>query len=93
VPGVELHLESLVGLEAARVFQKALYESGRPCTAFVTEDVEAEARQPRERGVVLRGGPVDLGPIKAVMFDDGCGKLIHLVQPLVQAESGNANRP
>ena len=86
VHGVELQLESLVGFDAARVFQKALYESGRPCTAFVTEDVEAEAQQLRERGVVVRGAPVDMGPIKAVMFEDGCGNLIHLVQPLVRPE-------
>ena len=39
-------------------------------TVFVTED----------------GEPVDMGPIKAVMFEDGCGNLIHLVQPLVKPE-------
>lgn len=84
VHGVELQLESIVGFEAARVFQASLFESGRPCTAFVTEDVEAEARQLRERGVAVRGEPVDMGPIKAVMFEDGCGNLIHLVQPLIK---------
>jgi catechol 2,3-dioxygenase-like lactoylglutathione lyase family enzyme len=90
VHGVELQLESLVGFEAARVFQRTLYESGRPCTAFVTEDVEAEAQQLRERGVAVRGVPVDMGPIKGVMFEDGCGNLIHLVQPRVQPEQGEA---
>lgn len=50
--------------------------------ASVTADVEAEARQLRERGVTVRGEPVHMGPIKAVMFEDGCGNLIHLVQPL-----------
>lgn len=84
VHGVELQLESIVGFDAARVFQASLYDSGRPCTAFVTEDVEAEARQLRERGVAVRGEPVDMGPIKAVMFEDGCGNLIHLVQPLIK---------
>ena len=84
VHGVELQLESLVGFDAARVFQKSLYESGRPCTAFVTENVEAETQLLRERGVVVRGEPVEMGPIKAVMFEDGCGNLIHLVQPLVK---------
>lgn len=83
VHGVELQLESIVGFDAARSFQKSLYESGRPCNAFVTADVEAEARKLRERGVTVRGEPVDMGPIKAVMFEDGCGNLIHLVQPLM----------
>jgi len=86
VHGVELALESVVGFDAARVFQQTLYASGRPCTGFVTADVEAEAQRLRERGVVVRGEPVDMGPIKAVMFEDGCGNLIHLIQPLIKPE-------
>lgn len=81
IAGVELALEPM-GFEPARVFQKALYEANIPATAFVTADVEAETRQLRERGVTVRGEPVHMGPIKAVMFEDGCGNLIHLVQPL-----------
>jgi len=57
-----------------------------PVTAFVSTDVDAEARKLRDRGVVVRGEPVDMGPIKAVMFEDGCGNLIHLVQPLIKPE-------
>lgn len=86
VHGMELALESTAGFDAAALFQKTLYDSGRPCTGFVTTDVEAEAQRLRERGVVVRGEPVDMGPIKAVMFEDGCGNLIHLIQPLVQPE-------
>lgn len=82
IDGVELALEGTAHFEAGRVYQQAIYAAGRPATAFVTADVEAEARQLRESGVVVRGEPVDMGPIKAVMFEDGCGNLIHLVQPL-----------
>lgn len=82
VAGVELALEGL-HFEGAKAYQQALYSAGIPATAFVTTDVEAEARQLRERGVVVRGEPVDMGPIKAVTFEDGCGNLIHLVQPLM----------
>ncbi|MDI4635778.1 VOC family protein [Pelomonas sp. V22] len=81
IAGMELALEPM-GFEPARVFQKALYEANIPATAFLTADVETEARQLRERGVTVRGEPVHMGPIKAVMFEDGCGNLIHLVQPL-----------
>lgn len=81
IEGVELALEPM-GFEPARVFQKALYGANIPATAFITADVEAEARLLRERGVTVRGEPVQMGPIKAVMFEDGCGNLIHLVQPL-----------
>lgn len=80
--GVELALEPM-GFAPAQVYQKALYEANIPATAFVTTDVDAEAQQLRDRGVVVRGEPVNMGPIKAVMFEDGCGNLIHLVQPLM----------
>lgn len=80
--GVELALEPM-GFAPSKVYQKALFEANIPATAFVTTDVDAEARQLRERGVVVRGEPVDMGPIKAVMFEDSCGNLIHLVQPLM----------
>ena len=72
--------------DAVAHYQKALFDANIPATAFVTEDVEAEARKLRERGVVVRGEPENMGPIKAVMFEDGCGNLIHLVQPLIKPE-------
>jgi len=82
IAGVELALEPMA-FEPARVFQKALYEANIPATAFITTNVEAQAQALRERGVTVRGEPVNMGPIKAVMFEDGCGNLIHLVQPLM----------
>ena len=85
VHGVELALEPM-GFAPAKVYQRALYEANIPATAFVTEDVDAEAQRLRDRGVTVRGEPVNMGPIKAVMFEDGCGNLIHLVQPLVKPE-------
>ena len=42
----------------------------------------AEMRLLQSRGVVFRGEPQNMGPIMAVMLEDGCGNLIHLVQPL-----------
>ena len=80
VHGVELALEPM-GFEPAKVFQKACYDANIPATAFLTTDVNAEAARLKAAGVVLRGEPVDMGPIKAVMFEDGCGNLIHLVEP------------
>jgi catechol 2,3-dioxygenase-like lactoylglutathione lyase family enzyme len=80
VAGVELALEGL-HFDGARAYQQALYAAGIPATAFVTEDIGAEVQRLRERGVTVRGEPVDMGPIQAVTFEDGCGNLIHLVQP------------
>ena len=85
IAGVELALEPM-GFAPARVYQQALYEANIPATAFVTTDVDAEAQRLRERGVTVRGEPETMGPIKAVMFEDGCGNLIHLVQPLIKPE-------
>ncbi|MGH6628030.1 MAG: VOC family protein [Burkholderiaceae bacterium] len=81
IAGVELALEPM-HFPPAQVYQKALYEAGIPATAFVTTDLQAEMRRLKERGVAFRGEPQDMGPIVAVSFEDGCGNLIHLVQPV-----------
>ena len=80
VAGVELALEPL-GFPPAQVYQKALFEAGIPATAFITQDIQAEKERLQAKGVVFRGEPVNMGPITAVMFEDTCGNLIHLVQP------------
>lgn len=80
--GVELVLEPM-GFPPAREYQKALYQAGIPYTAFLTDDIETEVRRMKARGVVFRGEPQEMGPIKSVLFEDTCGNLINLVQPLV----------
>ena len=78
--GVELVLEPL-GFAPARTYQQALFAAGIPCTAFITQDIQAEVAQLKARGVRFRGEPQAMGPITAVLFEDGCGNLINLVQP------------
>lgn len=80
VHGVELLLEPMA-FPPARTYQTALFEAGIPATAFMTADIAAEFERLTERGVRFRGEPVSMGPISAVMFEDGCGNLINLVQP------------
>lgn len=82
LPGVELVLQPL-GFEPARTYQRALYEAGMPAAAFTTPDITAEHARLQARGVRFRGEPQAMGPIIGVLFEDGCGNLIHLVQPLV----------
>ena len=65
----------------ARVFQKALFDAGIPITAFSTDDIEGEVSRLKALGVHFRGEPQSLGPITSVLFEDGCGNLINLVQP------------
>jgi catechol 2,3-dioxygenase-like lactoylglutathione lyase family enzyme len=80
VPGAEVVLEPL-GFPPAKAWQKALFEAGIPATAFISTDVDAEFKRLTARGVKFRGEPQQMGPIKAVTFEDTCGNLINLVQP------------
>jgi len=80
IAGVELVLEP-ASFPPARVYQKDLYEAGIPATVFITNDIHAEYKRLKDRGVVFRGKPQDMGIITATMFEDTCGNLIHLVQP------------
>jgi catechol 2,3-dioxygenase-like lactoylglutathione lyase family enzyme len=80
--GVELVLEPM-GFPPAQTYQKALFAAGIPATAFLTNDVQAEFLRLKNRGVIFRGEPVNMGPITAVVFEDTCGNLINLVQPLL----------
>jgi predicted enzyme related to lactoylglutathione lyase len=81
VVGVELVLEPMA-FAPARVYQKALFEAGIPATAFITQNLDAEMQKLKSRGVKFRGEPQGMGLIKFVMFEDTCGNLINLVQPM-----------
>lgn len=78
--GVELVLEPME-FPPARIFQRALFDASIPATAFLTDNVAAEHARLSALGVRFRGTPKSMGPIIAVLFEDGCGNLINLVQP------------
>ncbi len=82
VEGVEVVLEPM-GFPPARDYQKALYEAGIPITAFLTSDIQAEYANLMARGVKFRSEPQNYGTIIVTLFEDTCGNLINLVQPLV----------
>ena len=82
VEGVELVLEPM-GFPPARAYQKAMFDAGIPATAFITGDIEAEFRRLKALGVSFRGEPAKMGPVIVIVFEDTCGNLINLVQPLV----------
>lgn len=79
--GVELLLEPL-GFAPARAYYEALYDAGIPAAQFASDDLDAEVARLRDRGVVVRGEPVDGGSFRSVVFEDGCGNLVALVQML-----------
>lgn len=77
--GVELLLEPL-GFEPARVYQKALFESGIPCTSFSVDDIDAEHTRLTSLGVKFQSEPVDAGMAIIAVFDDTCGNLVQIAQ-------------
>jgi len=79
VAGVELLLEPM-GFPPAQVYQKALFDAGIPMTAMVSRDIKAEVQRLKALGVVFRGEPQEAGWGANVMFEDGCGNLINLVE-------------
>jgi catechol 2,3-dioxygenase-like lactoylglutathione lyase family enzyme len=81
IEGVELVLEPLA-FPPAKVYQQALYEASVPATALISRDIQAEFQRLKSQGVIFRGEPQNMGMITTVLFEDGCGNLINLVQPI-----------
>lgn len=80
IAGVELILEA-TDFPPSAVYQKARYEAGIPAVAIVTDDIKAAYRRLLDKGVSVRGEPTDMGILTSVVFEDGCGNLVNLVQP------------
>ena len=80
--GMEIFFEP-VDFPAAKAYQKARFDAGIPIFAFTSTDIHAEYKRLKQSGVVFRSEPANLGPIISAVFEDTCGNLIHLVQPLV----------
>ena len=81
VEGAEVVLEP-IAFPPAQTYQKALFDAGIPQTAFLTDDIQTEYQRLKDKGVVFRSEPVAMGPIITVLFEDTCGNLINLVQPV-----------
>lgn len=82
IEGVELVLEP-TAFSPSQVFQKELFNSGIPAMAFITKDINADYERLKNLGVIFRSEPKNMGMIIATIFEDTCGNLINLVQPLV----------
>lgn len=76
---LQLSLEPNVN-PAARTYQEALFQQGIPITAFEVDDLDAEYRRLRSRGVVFTREPTDSGPVRIAIFADTCGNLVQLYQ-------------
>lgn len=86
IEGVELVLEP-INFPPAREYQQALFAAGIPALALTTSNIQADYERLTASGVVFRSEPRTMGPIISAIFEDSCGNLINLVQPLVQGVS------
>jgi predicted enzyme related to lactoylglutathione lyase len=77
--GTELVLEPDAH-PASATYQRALFDSGIPLTAFAVDDIENECRRLKELGVVFTTEPTDTGGAIVAIFDDTCGNLIQIYQ-------------
>lgn len=75
--GVELVLEPS-DHPAVGPYKRALVADGIPFTSFAVDDVDAEFRRLRSRGVRFTQEPADMGPVRTAVFDDTCGNLIQM---------------
>ena len=64
-------------------YQQALYAQGMPAIVFGVADIQQEFNRLKQLGVVFRQEPArqDWGGYTA-LFEDTCGNLIQLAQPL-----------
>lgn len=68
---------------AARTFQTALKAQGIPWTSFHLDDIDAEFARLQALGVMFTAEPFTMGQdVRIAVFDDTCGNLIGLHQPL-----------
>ncbi len=76
---IELVLEPNAN-PAAKVYQKALFDSGIPLTMFFVDDIRKEHERLEQLGVVFSVKPTPAGPVTIAIFDDTCGNRIQIVQ-------------
>ena len=77
--GTQLLLEPM-GFAPAKVYQRALFDAGIPCTVFAVGDIEAEYKRLLDLGVTFRSKPTKAGPVTIATLEDGCGNLLRIVQ-------------
>ena len=75
----ELLLEP-TALPAAKVFQKAIYESGIQLASFEVDDINLEFERLTKLGVEFHSEPTDVGGAMIAVLDDTCGNLIQIYQ-------------
>ncbi len=77
--GTELQL-ALNDDPAAKAYQQAMYEKGRPAAMFFTGDVKADHDRIRARGAEFKTPPTEVTGSTIARLNDTCGNLVQLTQ-------------
>jgi predicted enzyme related to lactoylglutathione lyase len=77
--GTELQL-ALNDNPAAKAYQQATFQQGRPAAMFFTDDVQADFERIRARGAEFTMPPTDVTGSKIAMLNDTCGNLVQVTQ-------------
>lgn len=77
--GTELQL-ALNDDPAARTYQQAMFQQGKPAGMFYTDDVQADHERIEARGGEFTMPPTQVTGSTIAMVNDTCGNLIQLTQ-------------
>jgi predicted enzyme related to lactoylglutathione lyase len=77
--GAELQL-ALNDDPAAKTYQQANFQQGRPAAMFFTDDVQADYERIKARGGEFTMPPTQVTGSTIAMVNDTCGNLIQLTQ-------------
>jgi predicted enzyme related to lactoylglutathione lyase len=77
--GTELQL-ALNDNPAAKAYQQAMFQQGRPAAMFFTDDVKGDYERIKARGGQFTMPPTDVTASTIAMLKDTCGNLIQLTQ-------------
>src|SRR6266540_4515096 len=77
--GTELQL-ALNDNPAAKAYQQAIFQQGRPAAMFYTDDVKGDYERIKARDAEFTMPPTDVTGSTIAMLNDTCGNLIQLTQ-------------
>ena len=77
--GIELHIETNED-PAAKTFQQALFQQGKPAAMFYVDDVQREYERMQGLGVQFTMPPTKVTGSTIAMLNDTCGNLIQLTK-------------
>lgn len=77
--GTELQL-ALADDPAAKAYQQALFQQGRPAAMFFTDDLDGECDRIRAAGAELTMPPTKVTGSTIAQLPDTCGNLVQITQ-------------